>query len=183
MTIHLGRRASREGWVSFETHPQLERTKERLRARCLPCLMGLLEQLRSDPEQIELREAWACWKVVAVTGGREECLEVLEEFSRAHPDEYVYGKYGRGGADREGCAVIFHTETEERRDRLLELLGEVAARRSPPLRVFASRACGRPYEELLGPWQAWTPVSPVRHPERLERIRAALRQSLYGQGG
>jgi len=167
--------------VSFETHPGLQRTKERLRARCLPCLTALLEQLKSGPSELDLREAWECWKVVAVTASPEECLEVLEEFSRAHPDEYVYGKFGRGGEHRESCAVIFHTESEERRDRLLELLGEVAARRSPPPLVFCSRACGHPYEELLGPWPEWSRVTPIRYPERVARVKAALRQSLYGQ--
>lgn len=181
MTIHLGRRASREGWVSFETHPQLRRTKERLHARCLPCLTGLLEQLKGGGAGLELREAWECWKVVAVLAGPEECLAVLEEFSLTYPQEYVYGKFGRGGEDREGCAVIFHTERQDRCDQLLALLGEVAARRSPTPRVFCSRACGRPYAELLGPWEEWSRVTPLRHPERVDRVKSALRQSLYGQ--
>jgi len=180
MTIHLGRHASREGWVSFETHPRLLRTKERLHARCLPCLTGLLEQLRAGLAAVELREAWDCWKVTAVTRSREECLELLRDFSETHPGEYVYGKFGKGRADRDTFALIFHTEDAQRRDELLALLGAVAARRAPPCRVFASRACGNPYEDLLGPWERWRPVSPILHPDRVAPVVASLRESLHG---
>lgn len=180
MTIHLGRRASREGWVSFETDPRLRRTKERLHGRCLPCLTRLLGQLREGRAEIELREAWDCWKVAVVTAGREECLAFLEEFERANPDEYVYGKLGTGRSGRETFAVVFHTENEGRRDELLALAGAAAARLSPAPPVFASRACANPYEDLLGPWREWTPVTPLRRPERAAGVVAALRESLYG---
>jgi len=178
--IHLGRHASREGWVSFESDSQLRRTKERLHRRCLPCLTGLLEQLKGSPDRVELTFAWDCWKVVALTAGRDECLALLERFSAAHPQEYVYGKLGTGRADRETHALMFHTERAERRDELSVLLQQVVAQHAPGCVVFHSRGCGNPYEELLGPWQEWKPISPIRHPERIARVRKGLRESLYG---
>ncbi|MDW7711076.1 MAG: hypothetical protein SCH98_11435 [Deferrisomatales bacterium] len=178
--IYLGGRASREGWVSFETDPLLRRTKEGLHENCLPCLTGLLEQLRAGAERVDLGPAWECWKVVALTPTREDALGLLERFSQAHPDEEVRGKVGGGRDDRPTWAVIFHTRSEARRDRLLELVRDLSRRRPPDIPTFCSRGCGIPYEELLGPWQGWEPVSPIRHPERRARVVASLRESLYG---
>jgi hypothetical protein len=178
--IYLGRRASREGWVSFDSDPGLRETKARLQGDCLPCLTGLLEQLRGGADRIALGPAWDCWKVIALLPGEDEALELLGSFGDAHPGERVRGKVGRGGADRRNWALIFHTRTEENRDRLLALLREVAARRSPVPQIFCSRGCGRPYQDLLGPWEEWEPTTPVRHPQRVARIMAALRESLYG---
>ncbi|MBI5016306.1 MAG: hypothetical protein HZB55_12570 [Deltaproteobacteria bacterium] len=178
MAIHLGKTRSREGWLSFETDEHLTRTKRRLHERCLPCLMGLYEQLKAGATQIELREAWTCWKVTAVVDDDEECLEVLRRFGERYPEEAVYGKIG-GGVGRETSAVIFHTETEERRDRLAAMLSDVLREHFPSRRAVVSRGCGNPYETLLGPWPAWLPLSPVRWPERSLGVRTALRDSLY----
>jgi hypothetical protein len=166
--------------VSFESDSRLRRTKERLHRNCLPCLTGLLEQLKGAPDRVELTFAWDCWKVVALTKDHEECLALLDRFASAHPEEYVYGKLGTGRADRETHALIFHTESAERRDELLAMLRELLAVRAPECAVFHSRGCGNPYEELLGPWQAWERISTIRHPERVPAVREGLRESLYG---
>ncbi|GAB4273021.1 MAG: hypothetical protein Kow0092_28270 [Deferrisomatales bacterium] len=181
MTIHLGRKASREGWVSFETDPRLARTKERLYERCLPCLTALYEQLKEGAGSIELTYAWECWKVVALTRTYDECLEVLDRFQDAYPGEYVYGKIGKGGGGHETFAVIFHTEGESRRDELHRMLSDVVRRWFPGRRVFVSRACGDPYERLLGPWPTWRRVCPAPDPATARQVRAKLRESLYGR--
>ncbi len=180
MDIHLSIHPSREGWVSFETDPRLTRTKERLHGRCLPCLTSLLEQLKGDPREIALGPAWECWKIVAVVESREEGLELLERFSESHPGQYVYGKMGTGRG-RDTVAVMFHTEDAARKDELHRMLREVVGRHFPGRRVFTSRACGDPYERLLGPWQEWAEKSPVRYPEQVARVRADLREALYGR--
>jgi hypothetical protein len=176
--IHLGKHPSREGWVSFETDAYLTKTKARLYERCLPCLTTLYEQLKGGADRIELRQAWTCWKVTVVVDDDAECLRVLERFSEAFSEEYVYGKIG-GGVGRETSVVIFHTEAEARRDELAAMLSSVVSSHFPGRRVFVSRGCGNPYEQLLGPWQGWEPVSQILAPERVGEVQVALRDSLY----
>lgn len=178
MPIHLGRTPSREGWLSFETDAYLTKTKARLYERCLPCLTGLYEQLKAGTRDIELRQAWSCWKVTVVVDDAAACVRVLERFGERFPDQEVYGKIG-GGVGRNTSAVIFHTETEARRDEIASLLQEILSESFPERRAFVSRGCGNPYEQLLGPWPDWKPVSPILHPERLDQVRASLRDSLY----
>ena len=180
MTIYFSQRASREGWVSFETDPRLRHTKERLYDRCLPCLTSLLEQVKDGGGTVQLEWAWDCWKVVAVLEEREQCLALLTRFGEAYPDEYVFGKLGTGKG-RKSVAVMFHTEDVSRRDRLYGLLCAVAAEHFPVAQVFYSRACSDPYERLLGSWESWQQTCPIRHPERLAAVKASLRESLYGR--
>ncbi|NTU60344.1 MAG: hypothetical protein HGA98_04720 [Deltaproteobacteria bacterium] len=178
MPIHLGKHPSREGWLSFETDAYLTDTKARLYSRCLPCLTGTYEQLKAGAREIELTHAWTCWKVTAVVADDAECVAVLEAFGDAFPDEEVRGKIG-GGVGRPTCAVIFHTESEERRDQLLAMLSRVLDARFPGRAAVVSRGCGIPYEQLLGPWPAWKPVSPILRLDRVDEVRAALHDSLY----
>ena len=180
MTIYFSQRASREGWVSFETDSRLQHTKDRLYSRCLPCLTSLLEQLKRNGGTVELDTAWDCWKVVAVLEEREQCLDLLSRFGEAYPEEYLFGKLGTGKG-RKTVAVMFHTEDAVRRDRLYGLLRGVAAEHFPAARVFYSRACSDPYERLLGPWESWRQPCPIRHPEHLAAVKASLRESLYGR--
>lgn len=180
MDIHLSIHESRDGWVSFETDPRLARTKDRLHRRCLPCLTGLLAQLKGIPDVVNLGNAWTCWKIVAVVGSREEGLDLLRLFAEAHPDETVYGKMGTGRG-RETVAVMFHSEDEGRKDELFRMLRGVVEHHLPGREVFYSRGCGDPYERVLGPWGGWSEVSPVKHPERLEDVRKDLREALYGK--
>jgi len=81
--IYLDRRVwrnSRDNWVSFESDPKLRVTKTNIYGRCVPCITNLYQQLREGKEEIELKEAYHCWKVVAVLKDREECLEVLKGY-------------------------------------------------------------------------------------------------------
>lgn len=176
MTIHLGKRSSAEGWTSFETDSHLRATKQRIYGRCLPCLSGLLEQLQNSSGEVTLEQAWNCWKVVAVVHNREQCLEVLQKFEEIYPREQVRGKFG--GA-RTSQAVMFHTDDEASRDDLLGKMEHCATMVVPGVRVFYSRGCANPYEQILGPWQDWNRVSVVKYPERAAQVIAGLRKSLY----
>jgi hypothetical protein len=178
LAVYLGRRTSREGWRSFETDPLLRRTKHRLHGRCLPCLTGLHEQLRTRPERIELREAWNCWKVTIVVGDEQECFTLLEAFAERYPDAAILGKFG-GGFGRSTSAVVFHVEEEQWRDELLQMLGALLSERFPNRQAFASRACSDPYEALLGPWKDWERSSKILHLRRVGEVQEKLRASLY----
>jgi len=70
----------KDHWVSFESDPRLRVTKQNIYGRCVPCMTGLYEQLQKGKEIIELREAFHCWKVIAVLVDQEECLEVLSVY-------------------------------------------------------------------------------------------------------
>ena len=179
--VYFGHRRSREGWVSFETHPRLARTKARLYERCLPCLTDLLEQLRRNPTRVNLTHAWDCWKVVAVVRDEAEAMELLARFAETFPAEYCYGKLGGKRPGRDTAALVFHTEDAGRRDDLERMLQEVVEACFPGRRVFVSRGCADPYEAVLGPWPGWTRTCPVRHPERVPAVVARLREMLYGK--
>lgn len=178
MPIHLGKTPSREGWLGFETDEFLTRTKARLKSHCLPCMTGLYEALGEGATQIELTHAWECWKITLVLETVEQCLAVLQEFQDRHPEEYVHGKYG-GGVGRPTNAVIFHTESAKRRDEIAALLGPIAQSLFPGREVIVSRGCANPYEKLLGPWQEWKRISPIKNPQLVAEVRASLRDSLY----
>ena len=177
MTIYFSRRTSKEGWTSFETSATLEITKSRVFDRCVPCLNGLLEQLRDGCNHIRLEEAWDCWKVVAVVDSYDEGLELLCHYSEAYPDTYVYGKVGTGRG-RTSYAVMFHVESLERRDELYRQLTEVVRRHSPETATFYSRGCSDPYERLLGSWDQWERRSSLQYPENTKTIISELEESL-----
>lgn len=89
--IYLDKRVwrdSRSNWVSFESDPKLKITKKNIYGRCVPCLINLYSQLKEGKESIELKEAFNCWKVIAILKDNEECLEVLrvyeENFLKDH---------------------------------------------------------------------------------------------------
>jgi uncharacterized protein YijF (DUF1287 family) len=76
-------RNSRDNWVSFESDPKLRVTKGNIYSRCVPCITNLYQQLQAGKEEIELKEAYHCWKVVAVLKDKEVCLEVLREYEES----------------------------------------------------------------------------------------------------
>lgn len=178
MAIHIGKTPSREGWIGFETDPHLLRTKENLRAHCLPCMTALYDALREGAAEVELTHAWDCWKVTAVLVSDEECREVLSAFGELFPDAEVQGKFG-GSVGRETSAVIFHMRDEAARDNVEAMLKAALAAVRPDAEVFISRGCANPYEKLLGPWRDWTRVSKIAKTDAVEGVRKALRDSLY----
>lgn len=178
MPIHIGKTPSREGWIGFETDQHLSKTKENLRAHCLPCMTGLYEALCEGAGEVELTHAWECWKVTVVVDSDEVCREILSEFGEKFPDARVHGKFG-GSVDRNTSAVIFHMRDEGERDRVKAMLEEAVAATSPGRTVYISRGCGNPYEKLLGPWQSWTKRTAITNADQADAVKKSLRDSLY----
>lgn len=181
MDIYVGKKASAEGWVSFETDPHLTVTRRRIYQRCAPCLEDLLAQLKAGTATVNLGQAWSCWKITVTLPDLERCWELLELFTKRYPEEYIYGKFGTGAKERQTRAVVFHADTETRRDELLPKVQECAALMGGPA-VEISRGCANPYANLFGPWPDWQPEMPVRYPERVPAVIQYLRRILYERG-
>jgi len=180
--IYLDKRVwrnSRDNWVSFESDPKLKVTKQNIYGRCVPCITHLYHQLQEGKEEIELKEAFHCWKVVAVLKDKEECLEVLKEYEeRFLGNHYVKGKFGSSLPSQSSKVLMFHTEDAGERDRLFQELEACAETVNPEARVFYQRACTNLYYELLGDWRDWEEVTKVKNPDvrpvLLERIKRLL---------
>ena len=172
-------RDSGENWVSFESDSKLRITKQNIYGRCVPCITNLYEQLLNGKEEIELKEAYHCWKVVAVLKDKDECLEVLREYEENFMgDHYVKGKFGSSQVSKSSKVLMFHTEEEGERDRLFRELQTCAQKVDPNSKVFYQRACANLYYELLGDWKEWKEVTQIKNldirPILLERIRRLL---------
>jgi hypothetical protein len=165
-------------WVSFESEPNLRKTKANIYGRCLPCIQHLYHQLREGATEIDLGNAYRCWKVTAVLKGIDECLSLLAAYEKKFPEGHVYGKFGTGHHLSETRVVVFHTEDEDARDEVRRRAEACLQEVNRGAEIIVSRACSVLYEEILGDWREWQPVTPVKHPERagplLERIREAL---------
>ena len=173
----------REGiyWVSFESDPVLKKTKANIYGRCLPCIQNLYEHLREERQEIALGRAFHCWKITAVVRGLDEALALLGEFERRYPGGHVYGKLGNGRPGSASTAVVFHTEEEKERDRLKEALAQCLETAGAGGSVQVSRACAILYNDILGDWQGWQPVTAVKYPENraalLEKVKTILYRS------
>jgi len=173
-------RDSRDNWVSFESDPKLRVTRQNIYGRCVPCITNLYRQLQEGKDEIELKEAYHCWKVVAVLRDRDECLEVLKEFEETFlGDHYVKGKFGSSQPSISSQVLMFHTEDEGERDRLLEQLRACAQKVDPGSKVFCQRACTNLYYELLGDWKNWEEVTRVKNPEIRPMLIERIRKLLY----
>ena len=172
-------RNSRDNWVSFESDPKLGVTKRNIYGRCVPCITNLYQQLLDGKEEIELKEAFHCWKVVAVLKDKEECLEVLKEYEENFlGDHYVKGKFGSSQASKESKVLMFHTENEEEKDRLFKELQSCVKKVNLDAKVFCQKACANLYHDLLGDWKDWKEVTEIKKPDirpaLLERIKRLL---------
>jgi hypothetical protein len=164
-------RDSRDNWVSFESDPKLQVTKGNIYSRCVPCITNLYQQLQAGKEEIELKEAYHCWKVVAVLKDREECLEVLKEYEENFlGDHYVKGKFGSSQTSKSTKVLMFHTEDEEERDRVFRELQTCLQKVNPNSEIFYQRACANLYYDLLGDWRDWKEVTKIKNPD----VRAVL---------
>jgi hypothetical protein len=173
-------RNSRDNWVSFESDPKLRVTKTNIYSRCVPCITNLYQQLEEGKEEIELKEAYHCWKVVAVLKDKEECLEVLREYEENFlGDHYVKGKFGSSLPAKPTKALMFHIEDEGERDRILKELQTCVQRVNPEAKVFYQRACTNLYYDLLGDWRDWEEVTPIKNPHVRSVVLERIRKLLY----
>jgi hypothetical protein len=173
-------RNSRDNWVSFESDPKLRVTKRNIYGRCVPCITSLYQQLQEGKEEIELKEAYQCWKVVAVLKDKEECLEVLREYEENFlGDHYVKGKFGSSLPTKPTKVLMFHIEEEGERDRILKELEACAQKVNPAAKVFYQRACTNLYYELLGDWKNWEEVTRVNNPDVRPILMERIKKLLY----
>jgi hypothetical protein len=166
-------------WVSFESDPKLKKTRSNIYGRCLPCIQNLYFQLQSGSTEIQLGSAFTCWKVTVVLGNFDQCLMLLDCFQSMFPTGHVYGKLGSGRKDTETRVVVFHMENEIERDRIRESLKQCLDKVELSERILISRACAVLYENLLGDWRTWQPITPIRYPERVEEHLARIKKILF----
>jgi hypothetical protein len=181
--IFLDKRVWRDAgdnWISFESDPKLRVTKKNIYGRCVPCMTSLYQQLQEGKDEVELREAYHCWKVVAVLKDKEECLEVLREYEENFlRDHYVKGKFGSSQPTRPTKVLMFHTEDEVERDRLLEELRACLQKVNPMASVFYQRACANLYYDLLGDWKEWKEVTRIKNPDIRPALLGKIKKLLY----
>ncbi len=177
-------RNSRDNWVSFESDPKLRATKQNIYSRCVPCIANLYRQLQAGKEEIELREAYHCWKVVAVLKDKEECLNVLREYEENFlGDQFVKGKFGSSQASKESKVLMFHTENEEEKDRLFNELQECVKKVNSDSKVFCQKACANLYHDLLGDWREWKEVTKIKNPDIRSSLIERIKKLLYWEKG
>lgn len=185
--IYLDKRVwrdSKENWVSFESDPKLRVTKKNIYGRCVPCITNLYEQLQAGKEEIELKEAFHCWKVVAVLKNQEECLEVLREYEEIFlQDHYVKGKFGSSQPTTSSKVLMFHTEDDEEKDHLLKELQACVQKVNAEGKVFCQKACANLYYDLLGDWKEWKEVTRIKNPEIRPALIDRIKKLLYWKKG
>lgn len=169
----------RDFWVSFESTPNLEKTKANIYGRCLPCIQHLYEQLKQGRTEIDLGSAYHCWKVTAVLKGIDQCLALLGLYEVKFPEGHVYGKFGGSRSFPETKAVVFHTEDEIARDRVRERLETCVPEVNKNGRVQVSRACAVLYGEILGDWREWQPVTAIKYSQRVEALIERIKKTLF----
>jgi len=173
-------RNSKDNWVSFESDPKLSVTKTNIYGRCVPCITSLYQQLQEGKEEIELKEAYHCWKVVAVLKDKDECLEVLKEYEENFlRDRYVKGKFGSSLPTKPTKVLMFHIEDEEERDRIFKELQTCVKKVNPDSRVFYQRACANLYYDLLGDWRDWKGVTRIKNPDIRSALIERIKKLLY----
>jgi len=166
-------------WVSFESKPNLEKTKANIYGRCLPCIQHLYEQLKAGSAAIDLGPAYPCWKITAVLNGTDECLSLLRVYEEKFPEGHVYGKFGSGRPFSQTKVVVFHTEDERTRDLVRERLEACLPKVNRNGRVEVSRACAVLYADILGDWRDWQRITPLKHPENVEALIQRIKKALF----
>lgn len=166
-------------WVSFESDPALRKTKANIYGRCLPCIQSLYFQLKEGRHEITLGNAYNCWKITAVLNGIDECISLLSEFERRYPGWHVYGKLGSGRVNSETKVVVFHAENVAERDRIRAALEKCLPAVKSNRGIQISRACSVLYDDILGDWHDWLPVTKIKYPENVNSLLERLRRILY----
>lgn len=171
-------------WVSFENTPNLEETKRDIYGKCVPCITNLYEQLKEGRTLVHLGPAYTCWKVVAVMGGEDECLQLLSEFEKRFlGDQRIKGRFGSGDERKSTRVIVFSAADEAQRDMLLEQVRICAAAVNRDARVFSHRGCAELYHGLFGDPAHWREQEPVKKPEVVPAVLARIREMLYWEKG
>jgi len=76
-------------------------------------------------------------------------------------------------------AVVFHAESKAERDRIAEALAQCLSLRNVSEPVQISRGCAVLYHDILGAWQEWQPVTPVKYPENAAMLLERVKKILY----
>jgi len=166
-------------WVSFESDPDLTRTNANIYGRCLPCIQNLYIQLKNGKSQIRLGSAFNCWKITATVKNIDECLMLLEQFEKNYPQGHVYGKFGNGRPASDTRVVVFHVDTPAERDRIQKALNSCLAGCGQKETAQISRACAVLFDDILGPWQEWRPITPIRYPRNIQQQLDKIKKILY----
>jgi len=166
-------------WVSFESDPKLTKTRSNIYDRCLPCIRNLYQQLKEGRNEINLGTAYNCWKIIAVLKGLEECHLLLQEFEKRFPGRHVWGKFGSSRSNVTTRVVVFHAENIEDRDWLYDALKDCLLHVDKNAEVQISRACAVLYDDLLGDWLQWEPITPIKCPEVMDRLLERIKKILY----
>jgi hypothetical protein len=177
--IYIGKRSSKEGWISFESNPHHKRTKADIYHRCLPCIENLRNHLISGKKEIELKEPLNCWKVTIIFNNFDECYKFLSTYENKFLSKDVYGKFGTGRKDADTKVVVFHIQNEKERDRLYKEAKECLIHLGWERRLFISRGCANLYEDILGDWKNWKRITPLKEGINIKKKREKLNKLLY----
>ena len=166
-------------WVSFESDPQLKKTRSDIYGRCLPCIRSLYDQLQAGCSEIDLGTAYNCWKITVVLEGIEQCILLLSKFEEQFPTGHVYGKLGTGRAASKTRVVVFHTDKKAEKERITRALKFCLSEIGLDNDVLISRGCAALFVSILGDWQDWQPVTPIRFPERVNEKLDFIKELLF----
>ncbi|MDY6861574.1 MAG: hypothetical protein SV062_01125 [Thermodesulfobacteriota bacterium] len=177
--IYIGKRSSKEGWISFESDPHHKRTRDDIYGRCLPCIENLRKQLIAGKKEIQLKEPLNCWKVTIILKNLDECYEFLSLYENKYLFRDVYGKFGSGRKDADTKVTVFHTQSEKERDTLYKEAKECLMVLGRERNVFISRGCANLYGDILGDWKNWKVFTPLKDGVNVRKKIEMLNKLLY----
>lgn len=178
-TIFVGNKSGREGfWRSFENDERLSGVKRRIQTRCIPCIENLFHQLKAGQTEIEIGNAYDCWKVVAVLESENQCEEILEQYQRMFlPAHHIQGRYGSHAKDGTR-AIVLNADGQMERDLLFSQLKECMEKCGLDGDILITRGCANLYGQLLGDWQGWRRVSTVCDKQKIAPVVEILERYL-----
>jgi hypothetical protein len=164
----------------FRNLAEPEKTRSDIYGRCVPCITSLYEQLKEGRQEIELGQAYTCWKVVVVLESMDECVQLLEEFEKRFlEDRQLKGRFGSVDRSKKTRVIVISAATEKERDRLHQELEECVANVNPSAKVLYHRACAELYHGILRDWRDWNKTETIRKPEVVASLIENIRKMLY----
>jgi hypothetical protein len=167
-------------WVSFENNPRLDMTKKDIYGKCVPCIASLYEQLKTGKEEVDLGAAYNCWKVVAILGSLDECLELLSVFEKNFlKRRHIKGRFGSGDEQKPTKVIVFNAASAKDRDRLLGELKICAEKMGFKADIFSHRGCAELYHELFGDSKDWKKTEKIKNTEVVPAVLDRIQKVLY----